>query len=104
MVKAKPSKGMAFVAVFFGLIGFLIALLTKKDDKYVMYYASQSLALTVAGVACNVVMIIPILGWIAGAIGGIIVTVLWFMAWIRALSGTTKPLPMLQWLADKFKF
>ena len=42
------SKLFAFLAVLLSIIGFIIALITKRDDKYVMFYAKQSLVLFIA--------------------------------------------------------
>ena len=39
------SKIFAFLAIFLGIIGFLIVLIAKKDDAYAMFYAKQSLIL-----------------------------------------------------------
>jgi len=118
---AKKNTGMAFLAVFLGWIGVLIAVLTQRDDKYVMYYTKQSLALIIADAAIALIGVITILigivtlillvGFVILAIGliilfgGLIITrVLWVIAWINALSGKEKKLPLLQWLADKFDF
>jgi len=92
----KKNVGMAFLAVFLGLIGVVIALVTSKDDKYVMYYAKQSLALSIAWF----VLAITIIGWLALPV----VFVLMIIAVVNSLSGKEKKLPLLQWLADKFDF
>lgn len=38
---SKPKTAEAFVVSFLSIIGFIIALLAWKDDKYVMHYASK---------------------------------------------------------------
>ena len=47
----------AFLAAFLSIIGFLIALIVKKDNKYIMFYAKQSLIIfiigTIAGILGN---------------------------------------------------
>ncbi len=97
------NKGFAFLAVFLGIIGFLIALLAKRDDKYVMYYAKQSLVLFIAYVIVSIVgTIIPILGWfVILPIGGLVCLVLWIIGLVYSVSGEKKPVPLIGGFADK---
>ena len=118
---AHKNTAMAFVAVFFGWIGIIIALLSERKDKYVMFYTRQSLALLIfqlAGLFMSITLIISgtAIVFLSGIFGGIIIgfglfslfgfyiagLVLWLIAWINALSEKEKRLPLLQWLADKF--
>ena len=73
---AKVSKGWAFLAVFLGIIGFVLAIVLKPKDKYIMFYAKQSLVLVIASVILSVVSWVPILGWIAAIFGSIILVYL----------------------------
>lgn len=104
--KASSSEGdsklFAFLATFLSILGFIIALLAKKDDSYVMFYAKQSLVLFLAGVILSIIAIIPILGWIIYIVGGIILFVLWIISWVYALSGEQKEVPLLGKYAEKF--
>ena len=43
---------------------FIIAPIVKKDDKYVIFYAKQSLIVFLVYVIAAVVIIIPVIGWI----------------------------------------
>ncbi len=95
------SKTFAFLATFLSIVGFIIALLVKKDDKYVMYYAKQSLVVFIAYIVAGAVMIVPIVGWVAGPVIYMIVTVLWIISWVYALSGKMKPTPIIGQYADK---
>ena len=47
MVKKKDKTLFAFVTTFLSIVGFIIALLAWKKDKYVMHYAKISLAVYV---------------------------------------------------------
>ncbi len=85
------GKIWAFIAMFFGILGFLIVLLAKRDNSYAMYYAKQSLVLFIFSV---IVSFIPIVGWI-------ISLVFWVLGWVYALSGKEKPLPLIGQFADK---
>ena len=102
------SKVFAWLAVFLGIIGFLIVLLAKKDDKYAMFYAKQSLVLFIAAIIVWVVgiilMFIPIIGLIIYWVLSVILLVLWLMGWIFALSGKEKPIPIVGKYAEMFKF
>ncbi len=91
----------AWLAVFFTIIGFLIAILLKRNDKYVMFYAKQGLILFIgeiiiwllSGILFKWLMI---LFWIFWAI-------IWAMAWINSLSGEEKNTFIVGSLAEKIK-
>ena len=108
MAKKDEAKIYAFLATFLTIIGFIIVLLTKKDNKYAMYYAKQGLAIFIAGIALYiatfVLVFIPIIGWLAILVLQILLFVLWLISWINALSGVMKPTPLIGKLAEKFKF
>ncbi|MEM2916028.1 MAG: DUF4870 domain-containing protein [Candidatus Woesearchaeota archaeon] len=91
------SKLFAFLAYLLNIVGFIIVLLAKKDDKFAMYHAKQSLVLFVAWVVLYLVgIVIPLLGWfIILPIGGILLFVLWLFGVINALTGKEKPLPII---------
>ncbi len=99
--KNEDSKIWAFLGVFLGLIGFLIVLLTRKDDKYAMYYAKMGLVLTIAWIILAIVNIIPVIGWVIYVVGGIALLILWVIAFIAALSGEEKKVFLLSDLAAK---
>lgn len=88
----EQGKTMGGIA-YFGLLGFLIAFLTSKENKYVMYHAQQSLMLVI----CMIVVPIPVIGWIIG-LG---VFVLFIMGLIAGFGGQIKPLPVIGNLAFK---
>ncbi len=103
--KNDDPKVYAFLATFLSIIGFVIALLTKKDDKYVMFYAKQSLvifiAYIVAWIASMILIFIPIVGWIIMMVMYLGLLVLWLLSWIYALSGEEKEVPMIGQYASK---
>jgi len=86
MVKKRSKKDgdkklYAFITTFFSIIGFVIAILAWRDDKYVMFYAKQSLVVfivaVIAGIVQGVLMWIPIIGWLIYVALSVIVFVLW---------------------------
>ena len=106
MAKESDSKLFAFLGVFLGLIGFLIVLLTRKDDKYAMYYAKQGLVIFIAWVIVYIIgTFLPLIGWfIILPLGSLAMLVLWIIAIINSLSGAEKPTPLIGRFAEKFKF
>ena len=99
--EVEDGKVFAFLGVFLGIIGFIIVLLAKKENKYAMFYAKQGLVLTIAWVILAIIAIIPILGWIVYMVGSIIMLVLWIIGWVYALSGDEKHIPLIGQYADK---
>ncbi len=96
------SKLFAFLGVFLPLVGFIIALLAKKKDKYVMHYANQGLVLFIAWVIAAVVWMIPLIGWfILGPICYVILFVLWIVGIVYSLSGEMKDIPIIGKYARK---
>ena len=93
------SKTYAFIATFLTIIGFVIALLAWKKDKYVMFYAKQSLVLFVVAIIVWIInaifVFIPVLGKIIAVILNILIFILWLLSWIYALSGEQKDVPLI---------
>jgi uncharacterized membrane protein len=104
----KDSRIFAFLATFLSIVGFLIALLVKKEDKYVMFYAKQSLVLfigfIIAGIVNGILQLIPVLGFIISSIISLFMTILWIFSWVYALSEKEKELPIIGQYAKNLKF
>ena len=66
MAKHDDAKLWAFLGVFLTVIGFLLVFLTRKQDKYAMFYAKQGLVLFIAwvivGIVNSFVWVIPFVG------------------------------------------
>ena len=90
----------AWLAVFFTIIGFLIAILLKKENKYVMFYAKQGLILFIGQV---------IIWLLSGILGKLIIlfwiflAILWAMTWINSLSGEERNTWLIGDLARKIR-
>lgn len=100
--KEHENKIFAFIGSFFTIIGFLIILLVKRENKYAMFYAKQGLVLFLGFAIASAVSKIAIIGFI-GDIFAILVLVLWILSWINALSGKEKNLFIVSDVADKIK-
>jgi len=108
-VAAKPSskevddgKAFALIGVLLTIIGFVIVLLAKKDNKYAMFYAKQGLVLGIAWIILWVIAIIPVIGWIISILGWILMLILWIIGIVYSLSGQEKQIPIVGQFADKF--
>ena len=99
--KNDDSKTWAFLGVFFLVIGFILVLLTRKDDKYAMYYAKHGLILFIAALLFSLFGNIPVIGNPISWIGTLVLIILWVMAFIAALSGEKKKFLVLTDLAEK---
>jgi uncharacterized membrane protein len=88
----ESGKTMGGIA-YFGLLGFLIAFLTGKDNRYVVYHAQQSLILII----CTILAPIPVLGQIIL----LCVLVLAIIGLINGFKGVVKPVPIVGNLAFK---
>jgi len=96
--KNSDSKMFAFLAVFLSVLGFIIAILVKRKDKYVMFYAKQSLVLFLAGIFVKVLtflLMITIVGQIAIPVAWVIYIVLWIIAVVNSVSGKQKETPWI---------
>lgn len=105
----EEGKIFAFLATFLTIIGFIIVLLAKKDNKYAVYYAKQGLVLFILSIIIFIaapfiaILLLPI-GWIIPPLLYIFWGILWVISWIYALSGKMKPVPLIGRLAEKFNF
>lgn len=83
-------------------VGWIIALVINAGNKqeYTSYYIRQSLGIYLTGLALSLVSPIPLIGWIIGGVGGIILFIFWLMSLIWSISDEMKPIPLL---GEKFQ-
>lgn len=93
----EEKRVRAFVTVFFSIVGFLIALILWRKDKYTMFYAGESLVLFIGVLIAFLVDLIPVVGTIFWVFLGI----LWVITWIYALQGEQKKTWIVGDLAEK---
>jgi uncharacterized membrane protein len=89
-----------------GYIGILllIPLLAKKDSPYAQFHAKQGLVLLIAYIISGIVMAIPVIGWIVGALAMLGCFILWIMGIVNAISGKMNELPVIGKYAKNFNF
>ena len=73
----------------------LIPFQMKPNSPFVRFHCNQGLVLTLFCIACAVVAIIPILGWIAAIAGGIFALVCLIIGIVNACCGHMNPLPLI---------
>src|SRR3989338_9655043 len=89
------SKLFAFIATFFSLAGFVIALLARRSDRYVMFYAKQSLLVFVVYLISSIAVSLPGFGWIIGPLIYIAAVLLWILSWFYAIGGEFREVPIV---------
>ncbi len=100
---AKAISGESKLWAFIGYLGILclLPLLLKKDDGFAHFHAKQGLVLLILGVIISVIGVIPLLGWLIGFFGMILMVVLWIIGIINALTGKQKALPLIGQFGEK---
>ena len=99
--KKDDQKLFAFLATFLSIVGFVVALIMKRDDKYVMFYAKQSLIVFIIYLIAKAIGVFPFIGDIISPIVYIASVLFWVMSWINALSGKMKEIPLIGVYARK---
>jgi uncharacterized membrane protein len=81
--------------------------LAWKKDRYVMFYAKQSLVLFIFSIIVAIVRAIfawiPVIGLIIAFVLNILVLILWIYTWAYALSGKEKDVLIIGKYARKIK-
>ena len=103
----EEGKVFAFLGIFLTIVGFLVVILAKKDNKYAMFYAKQGLVLFIAYVivkiANMILSMIPFVGWLIMLVLWIGLLVLWILGIVYSLSGEMKDIPLIGEFAKKIK-
>jgi uncharacterized membrane protein len=88
------NRGLAAVS-YLNPVFIIIALLANPNSRYLRFHINQALLLSLFFIACAVVSVIPILGWIAGAAGAVAGVVFMIIGMVNAYQGTEKELPVI---------
>ena len=93
----ESNKVMALLC-YIGIL-WLIPMLAAKDSKFAQYHVNQGIVLTlgslVVSVACFIIVLIPILGWIVAPIAGLIPTAMMILGIVNVCQGKAKELPFI---------
>ena len=74
----------------------ILPMIGCRNSAYAMHHVNQALWIFIGSLLCGLVCIIPLLGWIVGAIGSIFLLVCEIIGIIRALKGSGRPLPFVK--------
>lgn len=97
----KKDKTWAFLGTL-PILGYILALMAGKKDKYVMFYAKQGLALGLVYLVVNIALVLLVFTIPLTFIWNLICFVLWILSAMNAFSGQTKATPWIGALAKKF--
>jgi uncharacterized membrane protein len=106
---SSSSRYLAFLSYLLSLPGALFVLLTRRDDRFAVYHARQSLTLAIIGLAAPLIWVVVAwaLAWIP-LIGGMLGVILfalviatyvgllfsWIAGMVYSLKGQVRPLPL----------
>lgn len=93
----EQGKGMAGIS-YFGILGFLIAMVTSRDNRFVMYHAQQSLLLSII----FFIRYIPFTPWMLDTVINLVVVVLFIIGLVNGFGGKVQPLPLVGGIAYGF--
>lgn len=88
------DKKVTGIVAYLTWIGLVIAFVAG-DKEGAKFHLNQSLVIWLSGVVLGVVMVIPILGWIVGMVGGIFLFVCWIMGLVYAIKEEEKEIPLI---------
>ena len=84
------------------MLGYLtmgvLPMLGARNSAYAMHHTNQALWIFIGSLLCGLVCIIPILGWLAAAIGSLFLLVCEIIGIVRALKGSGAYLPFVKGL------
>ena len=94
-------KTLAIIS-YITLIGTIIALIINMNNKhpFASFHIRQTLGLGLTMIALSFIAIIPFLGWLVYAVGGILLFIMWVIGLLGALNGEEKVVPIL---GDKYQ-
>jgi uncharacterized membrane protein len=87
------NKVMGVLAYIFFFVPLIAG--TYKTSEYVKFHTNQGTVLWIAGFACGVITVIPVIGWIIGFIAPVVILVFDIMGIVSALKTEAKPLPII---------
>ena len=89
------------------MLGYLtmgvLPMLGARNSAYAMHNTNQALWIFIGSLLCGLVCIIPILGWLAAAIGSLFLLVCEIIGIVRALKGSGAYLPFVKGLPTIIK-
>jgi uncharacterized membrane protein len=88
------EKNKAIAGLSYLYILFFLPLVAAPDSQFGKFHANQALLNFLASIACSIIMVIPVIGWIVGGVGQIMVLVFAIKGIISAFKGQAARLPI----------
>ncbi|MBI1833333.1 MAG: DUF4870 domain-containing protein [Candidatus Andersenbacteria bacterium] len=88
-------KTLAIVGYIIPILFFIPLLSEAKNNTFAKFHANQQLNLLILWAVSQVILIIPILGWIISPLLIIVGLIFMIMGVINAANGNMKPLPFI---------
>lgn len=109
-VTATKEDTTTAIVAYLTLIGFIAAVIIhgNKKTKLGAFHLRQVLGIILTSIASGIIMVIPLVGWIAGFIVLIALFVFWVIGLIAAINGKMTPVPVLgeqyqKWFGNAFE-
>ena len=80
---------------YFGILFMIFALVAKPHSQFVRFHANQGLTLMILAIASGIVMVVPVLGWLVGAVGYIFSIICIIIGIVNCCKGKAKELPFI---------
>ncbi len=95
----EEGKPLAWIS-YLGIL-VIIPILLQRENRYTKFHIKQGVALLIVSIVWNFVwFVVPSIGWIGWS-----AILIWTVLGIfNALTGRTKPLPLLNAIAEKIRF
>ncbi|HEX3571297.1 MAG TPA: DUF4870 domain-containing protein [Acidobacteriaceae bacterium] len=87
------AGALAYITILPAILFLILEPYSKRP--FVRFHAFQCIGLAVCAFALGVVMIIPILGWIVGIVGDLVLFVCWIMCIVKASKGERWKVPVI---------
>jgi len=104
--KLDEGRLFALLAYLLSIVGVVIVLVAKKDSRFAVFHAKQSLILFFGWVLSGGLLMahVPFLSSLISWLLNLALFVLWVVGIVYALTGQEKSLPVVGDLAAKMKF
>ncbi len=93
------AGALAYVTIIPAIIFLVMAPYNTKP--FVKFHAFQSIGLAIVWFCLGIIFIVPILGWIIGALGLLALLVVWILSIVKASQGSYFKLPVISEFAAK---
>jgi uncharacterized membrane protein len=87
------AGALAYITIIPAILFLVLEPYNKRP--FVRFHAFQCIGLAVCAFALGVLMIIPILGWIVGIVGDLMLFVCWIMCIVKASKGERWKVPII---------